>query len=401
MSSKIRILRASFLFAATFCACEFNSEPSSHPGGGETKPPDLSDYIVYDEDILIHKDDYANFMAERNQQLRPFVPNYLLNPDFGTEAGSGALAKISQRQYSSTLIDPSQVGNITISIESGVPSQWIPYIDRAINHYQELSNSTAIRLTKVAAGTGNIKVYWTNQGTTGPCATGAYPSGGNPGSSIYINSVQTAFQANRALWTPAIIHEIGHTLGLTHTNEIGWTQVPTTPSDERASIMRGGSCHEPALGFTNFDHKALVYLYPPAGTRPLLRWWFGSISKHFYSLSPEAGTDPLASGPDVYEGNSGLLYTASASGRTAVYRFVNMSNNDHYYTTNYSDGASRPNHSYEGITGFINTTNTTGTLPFYRFWNSAIGDHYMDTNPNPPSGYVSDGLLGYIVAAPW
>ncbi len=273
------------------------------------------------------------------------------------------------------------------------------FIDRAITHYQELANSTAIRISKVSSG-GNIVISWTNLGTMGPCAQAAFPSGGNPGNFIQINAQQTSFQANKSDWTPAIIHELGHTLGLGHTNE-GGSIIPTTPSDERASIMRGGSCNEPALGFTNYDHKALIYLYPPAGTRPLLRWWFPSQSKHFFSVLTEGlNTDPQApTSFAMYEGNAGLIYTGSASGRSPIYRFNNLANNDHFYTLTQSEGTAL-GYQYEFIAGYINNSQVTGTLPFYRFWNPTIQNHFMDVNPNPPSGYVSDGTVGFIVATP-
>jgi hypothetical protein len=87
---------------------------------------------------------------------------------------------------------------------------------------------------------------------------------------------------------------------------------------------------------------------------------------------------------------------------TALYRWYNSNTGDHFYTTDPS-GEAAPNSGYvsEGITGYIKTSQAPGTAALYRWYNSGNGDHFYTTNPQGESapGYVFETTTGYIATS--
>jgi hypothetical protein len=86
---------------------------------------------------------------------------------------------------------------------------------------------------------------------------------------------------------------------------------------------------------------------------------------------------------------------------TALYRWYNSGSGHHFYTTD-PHGESAPDSGYvsDGIAGYIITSQTPGTTALYRWFNPGNGDHFYTTDPQgelaQKSGYNYESITGYI-----
>ncbi|NIM15748.1 MAG: hypothetical protein GTO45_27485, partial [Candidatus Aminicenantes bacterium] len=104
---------------------------------------------------------------------------------------------------------------------------------------------------------------------------------------------------------------------------------------------------------------------------------------------------------DLNASNSPQTISVTVSIRDLVkcklYRYLNSSIGDHYYTTNWNElGNGAGGYVYEGIACWVHNSQLPGTKKFYRYLNSSIGDHYYTTNwnelGNGAGGYVYEGV---------
>lgn len=122
-----------------------------------------------------------------------------------------------------------------------------------------------------------------------PCtvAEGSFPIAGAPGPTVRINRLYAAsYTAGQQTWI--MTHELGHNLGLAHTNSSDGTLIPGTPNSDAGSVMNSGAAFPgcpPAApawsAFSNGDLLAARTLYPlpvPSLTvsyvsgQPVLTW---------------------------------------------------------------------------------------------------------------------------------
>lgn len=165
--------------------------------------------------------------------------------------------------------------NLTIRVQSGLPSRYITAVDGAISRY----NAQGLRITfsRVTSG-GNIVITAAPSGA-GYLASAGFPSGGNPYSQVLVNrSYLDTWNINTV--TSIIAHEVGHCIGFRHTdymsrqyscggspvNEgastVGAVHIPGTPTGPSAGSWMlaciGNGTNRP---FTSSDVTALNYVY--------------------------------------------------------------------------------------------------------------------------------------------
>lgn len=105
------------------------------------------------------------------------------------------------------------------------------------------------------------------------CAAGTFPTYfGKPGNKVVINTnfiynIDTYLSLSQKVFL--LMHEMGHNLGLRHTNGsgegdagIGLNQIPGTPTSDPNSYMNSNTCGLYWNGFSQYDLIALRYYWP-------------------------------------------------------------------------------------------------------------------------------------------
>nr|WP_321357258.1 M57 family metalloprotease [uncultured Draconibacterium sp.] len=149
-------------------------------------------------------------------------------------------------------------------------------LDEAISSYNAVgSNLTFVRTTD--QNKANIIISRDNNLGAGVCGRGGFPFvDGRPYNSVLISetTLVTYDLASYDQLVFLLVHEMGHNIGLRHTNwselgesagSTGAIQIPGTPSNDANSVMTGYSCGFAWNGFSGFDRIALLTMYPRTG----------------------------------------------------------------------------------------------------------------------------------------
>ena len=166
---------------------------------------------------------------------------------------------------------------LTLSI-SGLPASYTAALDEAIARYNNLN----LRLSfQRVASNGNIAIQYANLGSGVLGRSAGFPtSSGNPPSPILLNSNVIGSNPNQGWLATIIAHEIGHTIGLRHTdyfnrsyscgfsnpnNEgdagVGAINIPGTPTAEDPNSWMLACSDGSNRPFNANDVIALNYLY--------------------------------------------------------------------------------------------------------------------------------------------
>ena len=99
------------------------------------------------------------------------------------------------------------------------------------------------------------------------CGEADYPANGNPHYEARINiGFLLSYGVGYSQIQRTICHEIGHTIGLVHTNELlytpGASQIPGTPMGDTESLMNGNECGQGDVVLSYYDKVAFRVLYP-------------------------------------------------------------------------------------------------------------------------------------------
>lgn len=209
---------------------------------------DFGSYVLIEGDIYM----------TREQLRRP-----------GPPLSSGPLAP--RFQYRTTaLVGSPKVQQITVNL-SGLASQsaWQTAARQALTHWSGISGSY-VNMVEVT-GSADISVS-TACTTSTVAAYASFPSGGNPGSTVFVNTC-FGYSTTSAQKLYVMVHEFGHTLGFRHSNytQLGETagtagavHVPGTPTSGNAtgSVMNGATALTSWAGFASSDRLATRTLYP-------------------------------------------------------------------------------------------------------------------------------------------
>lgn len=295
-------------------------------------------YSCSKHDINIENDSKKDVASIREKVARLGfdTTNVIINGEFILVEGDivltkSELNKTSPRHASSVdisngvyPINYSKHKDLKYHIASTV-SGWESAIEAAFTHYQ-LSNfnlrftrTTDVNEADLLIESGSMAV-----------ADARFPANGQIGSRIGINTLYSYFSEGQKIYV--IVHEIGHAIGLRHTNwrineaeygvsngtSVGAYTIPGTPNSssnpDPNSVFNGNVTMSPPpnwSNFSSFDKIALISLYPSFGPAQI-------------TTSPD-GSFPVSVGTQIWADvnvpnwrEGGLTYEWFVQGATIV-----------------------------------------------------------------------------------
>ncbi|GGB04605.1 MULTISPECIES: M57 family metalloprotease [Mucilaginibacter] len=304
----------------------------------------------------------------------------------------------------------------TITMYSPLSGVYLSALDDAITRWNSLG--LLITFQRVSSPPYDITVTSAYQNSNILAVSGFPFSDGRPYNYITLNTYNLTGTTNQDYISSTIQHEMGHTIGMRHTDYAdrsyscggtaspessipdGAIYIPGTPSGpDPQSIML--ACNSGLnRTFTSNDIIAVSYLYTSShipGPQPVYLFYNSGLEDHFTAANRNA---TLSSSGWAYYGVIFKAYLTNASGTVPVYEFYNTSTGDHYDSINPNEVNGLANWVNDGIKYYAYSTNVSGSIPVYSFYNSSKTDHYLtpDINAvNGSSGWVNEGVKFYVL----
>lgn len=397
-------------------------------------PDDVVDYgdqYVAEGDIAFDKKNYV--IPEQFRNPRKAEPSDAIGPCINPNSASNGRIQQAVTGYLYR-VDPATVRDVQVSIHSSIPQNLRSHITAAIDKWNTVS-CTDIRF-RLVTGTLRGHVEIRDDGGTLPegslsgrrlpdgklepneYARTDFPSesGGTrnsqflskPGRTILVNSNLIAFDYERLSdgvrgnLTGLFIHELGHTIGVRHTNwrigdtgQRGIVEIPLTPTSDASSVFNGGRV---AVGdLSSADRTAMQHFYPKTQSgscrTPLYYYWSPSRLDAFYTIPlTEKGSSTW--GYNFYWAEC-FINTTQVSGTIPLYRYYNETTQDHALKTFDLGAGWRREATY-----YIYAAPGDGRIPLYEYYSSSNTDHCYTTRTSlsSPGGdsYVFQGIIGFV-----
>lgn len=279
-------------------------------GMDESSAVDMGDYYLVEGDISLRKEclsEYLNIQNENDTAL-------------------------SLRQaYTGSLISSTNVKNITVGFDSSLPttSDWRTITLQALEHWNNIPGST-IKFVYTTASSPNIKVYQ-NYSNDDRVANADFPASGKAGTYVKINSKYDYYDSSRKLF--AIIHELGHCLGLRHTNwhnrpdgakEDSAITIPGTPTADSESVMNANVGYW--NGFSYYDLIGITYLYSDFNAVSTSKIVVAANTTITYTLNKGTATwQALANATLVSQQGNSATFKVTGNGYAKIRANINYS----------------------------------------------------------------------------
>jgi len=174
---------------------------------------------------------------------------------FSSKGVAGAASQATQMRSPYTVAS-AKVNTIKIYCDATVPAVWVAAMDSAIKNWN--ASGSKVYIQRITTTTGATTKVTTTYNTTLTVATAVYPDYyGNAGNKVTINTNYNGMETSKKVF--AITHELGHTLGLSHTGGTYGTLVAGTPVTDASSVMNAVCLTWSA--FTAYDLQAIRTVY--------------------------------------------------------------------------------------------------------------------------------------------
>ncbi|MDJ1466543.1 M57 family metalloprotease [Cytophagaceae bacterium DM2B3-1] len=156
------------------------------------------------------------------------------------------------------LVSNTYVTNIKVYINPAVPSAWQTATRNALTQWNNI-NGTKLFFSEVTSSTSaNIRVITGYEAASWVARAYLPTYNGRPGTPVEINTYYNSLPSGQKLF--AMVHELGHTFGLLHTDQTSGTFITGTPTTDPNSVMNSYVLNW--NGFTTGDVSAVQILYP-------------------------------------------------------------------------------------------------------------------------------------------
>jgi hypothetical protein len=202
-------------------------------------------YAKDKEEFVIEEDSYLSLEDAKNRFSKK-------------ENGELAGAKGTQHMQSYFLVDPDKIGSVAIYVDRSVPEAWADALDKAIENWNASGSSVYMEKTSYPSWTATrVTASYMDSRTIASAALPDYY--GNPGRRVSINTYYNTLSESKKIF--ALTHELGHTIGFSHTNGSFGYLIDGTPTRDSESVMNSFCLQW--TGFTDYDLLAISLTYPP------------------------------------------------------------------------------------------------------------------------------------------